>query len=149
MILLVVTREAKGSSGWQPQQPTNGRQATCPIVNGIFFCEITKRLFGIFILRRHRTVFCRRYSSCVVFSIAHLLHVYMCIHSYKCTYICTCTYTLTYIWVRSGNCGCLVTWFCYQLIAKPGIKTATVPWLDPYTYSVAAWQGRVKKSRWS
>ena len=28
-------------------------------------------------------------------------------------------------------CGCLVTWFCYQLIAKPGNKTATVPWPDP------------------
>ena len=26
----------------------------------------------------------------------------------------------------------LVTWFCYQLIAKPGNKTATVPWPDPY-----------------
>ena len=38
------------------------------------------------------------------------------------------------IWVRSWNCGCLVTWFCYQLIAKPGNKTATVPWPDPYTY---------------
>ena len=36
------------------------------------------------------------------------------------------------IWVRSRNCGCLVTWFCYQLIAKPGNKTATVPWPDPY-----------------
>ena len=35
------------------------------------------------------------------------------------------------IWVRSRNCGCLVTWFCYQLIAKPGNKTATVPWPDP------------------
>ena len=23
----------------------------------------------------------------------------------------------TYIWVRSRNCGCLVTWFSYQLIA--------------------------------
>ena len=30
------------------------------------------------------------------------------------------------IWVRSRNCGCLVTWFCYQLIAKPGNNTATV-----------------------
>ena len=28
------------------------------------------------------------------------------------------------IWVRSWNCGCRVTWFCYQLIAKPGNKTA-------------------------
>ena len=37
------------------------------------------------------------------------------------------------IWVRSRNCGCLVTWFCYQLIAKPGNKTAAVPWPDPYS----------------
>ena len=37
-----------------------------------------------------------------------------------------------FIWVSSRNCGCLVTWFCYQLIAKPGNKTATVPWSDPY-----------------
>ena len=37
-----------------------------------------------------------------------------------------------YIWVRSRNCGCLVTWFCYLLIAKPGNKTATVSWPDPY-----------------
>ena len=28
-------------------------------------------------------------------------------------------------------CGCLVTWFCYQLIAKPGNKTATPPWPRP------------------
>ena len=35
------------------------------------------------------------------------------------------------IWVRSWNCGCLVTWFCYQLIAKPGNKTAAVSWPDP------------------
>ena len=26
---------------------------------------------------------------------------------------------------------CLVTWFCYQLIAKPGNKTATVSWPYP------------------
>ena len=39
------------------------------------------------------------------------------------------------IWVRSRNFGCLVTctWFCYQLIAKPGNKTATVLWPNPYT----------------
>ena len=35
------------------------------------------------------------------------------------------------VWVRSPNCDCLVTWFCYQLIAKPGNKTATVSWPDP------------------
>ena len=37
------------------------------------------------------------------------------------------------IWARSRNSGCLVTWFCYQLIAKPGNKTATVSWPNPYT----------------
>ena len=35
------------------------------------------------------------------------------------------------IWFRSQNCGCLITWFCYQLIAKPGNKTATNPSPDP------------------
>ena len=35
-------------------------------------------------------------------------------------------------WVRSRNCGCLVTWFCYQLIAKPGNKPAAVSWPDPH-----------------
>ena len=28
--------------------------------------------------------------------------------------------------------GCLVTWFCYQLKAKPGNKTVPVPSPDPY-----------------
>ena len=32
----------------------------------------------------------------------------------------------------SRNCGCLVTWFCYQLIEKPGNETAAVSWPDPY-----------------
>ena len=36
-------------------------------------------------------------------------------------------YMLNIMWVRSRNCGCLVTWFCYQL-------TATAPWPDPCTY---------------
>ena len=39
---------------------------------------------------------------------------------------------LVYIWVRSRRCGCLVTWFCYQMIAKPGNVTATPSWPDPY-----------------
>ena len=38
----------------------------------------------------------------------------------------------TCIWVMSQNCVCLVTWFCYQLIAKPGNNTATISWSDPY-----------------
>ena len=45
---------------------------------------------------------------------------------------------LEYIWVKSRNCGCLVTWFCYQLIAKPGNKTAAVPWPDPYVYNATS-----------
>ena len=36
------------------------------------------------------------------------------------------------MWVRSQRCGCLVTWFCYQLIAKPGNKTVSPPWPEPY-----------------
>ena len=44
--------------------------------------------------------------------------------------------SINFIWVRSRNCGCLVTWICYQLIAKPGNKTATVPWPDPYHYGI-------------
>ena len=36
------------------------------------------------------------------------------------------------ICVRSRSCGCLVTWFCYWLIAKPGNKTAAVSWPNPY-----------------
>ena len=44
----------------------------------------------------------------------------------------------TTIWVRSRNCGCLVTWFCYQLIAKPGNKTAAVSWPDPYQFMLSS-----------
>ena len=36
---------------------------------------------------------------------------------------CRLQYNLD-IWVRSWNCGCLVTWFCCQLIA--------ISWSDPY-----------------
>ena len=32
-------------------------------------------------------------------------------------------------WIRSRRCGCLVTWFCYQLIAKPEEESRTfVTW---------------------
>ena len=37
-------------------------------------------------------------------------------------------------WVRSRRCICLVTWFCYHLIAKLGNKTASLSWPDPYEY---------------
>ena len=32
----------------------------------------------------------------------------------------------------------IVTWFCYQLIAKPGNKTTAVPWPDPYDNMVGS-----------
>ena len=41
---------------------------------------------------------------------------------------------LIYIWAGLRSCDCLVTWFCYQMITKPGNKTATPPWPDPYIY---------------
>ena len=59
------------------------------------------------------------------------------IYIYMCIYIC--------IWARSRNCGCLVTWFCYQLIEKPGNKTATVPWPNPYVYAYIAFETFVLK----
>ena len=31
-------------------------------------------------------------------------------------------------------CGCLVTWFCYQLIAELGNKVAVPWWSDPWYY---------------
>ena len=34
--------------------------------------------------------------------------------------------------VRWRRCGCLVTWFCYHLIAKPGNKTVASSWPDPF-----------------
>ena len=45
---------------------------------------------------------------------------------------CTVVVFKKYIWVRSRNRGSLVTWFCYQMIAKPGNKIATVSWPEPY-----------------
>ena len=33
---------------------------------------------------------------------------------------------------RPWRCNCLVTWFCSQLIAKPGNKTVTPSWPDHY-----------------
>ena len=47
---------------------------------------------------------------------------YLCLETGVC--IITDNPSQIYLWVRSRNCGCLVTWFCYQLIAKPGNKTA-------------------------
>ena len=37
-------------------------------------------------------------------------------------------------YIRSRRWGCLVTWFCYQMIAKPGNKTAAPSWPDSYVY---------------
>ena len=36
------------------------------------------------------------------------------------------------ICIRSWRLSCLVTWFCYHMIAKPGNKTGTPLWPDQY-----------------
>ena len=36
------------------------------------------------------------------------------------------------IQIRSWRCDCLFTWFCYQMIAKPGNKVAAPLWPGPY-----------------
>ena len=55
---------------------------------------------------------------------------------WNCALVSSYLYSTCIIWVRSWNCGCLVTRFCYQLIAKPGNKTATVSGPDPYKVSI-------------
>ena len=40
-----------------------------------------------------------------------------------------------FLWVRPCMCTCLVTWFCYQMTAKPGHKTGPPLWPDPYIIS--------------
>ena len=55
------------------------------------------------------------------------------------TLCCLMFWLNLFIWLRSRNCGCLVTWFCYHLIAKPGNKTATVLWPDPYHSGLLHW----------
>ena len=47
-------------------------------------------------------------------------------------YIFQVPFKVQSIWVRSRRCGCLATWFCYQLIAKPSNKTAAPSWPDLY-----------------
>ena len=54
----------------------------------------------------------------------------VCIVVHKITF-CYC------IWVRSWRCGCPVTWFCYQLIAKPVKKTAAPSWPDPINHQIS------------
>ena len=45
---------------------------------------------------------------------------------------CGLIYKELMTWVRSRRWACLVTWFCYHLIAKPGKRTGTPLWPDPY-----------------
>ena len=49
-------------------------------------------------------------------------------------------------WVGSQICDCLVTWFCYQLIAKPGNKTAAPLWPDPDT--LHTWSSHCIRMSW-
>ena len=73
----------------------------------------------------------------VTLSVKSKTHVLLCCiecHALlECTkWITTTEFSMFGIWVRSRRCGCLVTWFCYHMIAKPGNKTATPSWPDPY-----------------
>ena len=47
------------------------------------------------------------------------------------------------MWVRSWRCDCLVTWFCYHLIAKPGNKTVAPSWPDPYWLTNMDWKSDI------
>ena len=42
-------------------------------------------------------------------------------------------------WVRSRRCGCLVTWFCCWMIAKPSNKITTALWADPDNMCMCYW----------
>ena len=53
-------------------------------------------------------------------------------------YVLNCTQKGAIIWHRSWRCDCLLTWFCYQLIAKSCKKTATPSWPDPFAF-LARW----------
>ena len=61
---------------------------------------------------------------------SHVLDLYGIIKSMF--WYCTDTTLMYYIWDRSRNYDCLVTWFCYKLIAIPDNKRVTVSWPDPY-----------------
>ena len=52
-------------------------------------------------------------------------------HPKECGWI---NYLNNYKWFNSWSCSCPVTWFCYQLIAKPGNKMAALLWPDPYIW---------------
>ena len=52
------------------------------------------------------------------------------------------------IWVRSWRCGCLFTWFCYQMIAKPGNKIAAPLWPDPYQKVISHNMYFLRNSSW-
>ena len=45
------------------------------------------------------------------------------------------------IWVRPWNFGCFVTGFCYEMIAKPGYKTAATS--SPYPCTILLRGGRI------
>ena len=53
-------------------------------------------------------------------------------------YVLNCTQKGAIIWHRSWRCDCLLTWFCYQLIAKSCNKTATPSWPDPFAFFISS-----------
>ena len=131
---------------------------TCAVNSGVYviclpvwhismMCIWCIRLYGIF--RWRVCVTCLRvwyipavciwYVSCVVCSGG--MYIIMCMYTFTylvhsgdvyAIYLFVLYIQVMFLSVRSRNCGCLVTRFCYQLIAKPGNKTAAVSWPDPY-----------------
>ena len=86
----------------------------------------------IFILKQdpvYRYVILIDVNKSIFMSISSLCQTISCI-------LIFCSVPRCRIWVQPWRCGCLVTWFCYQVIAKPGNKTATPSWPDPYTYKL-------------
>ena len=50
-----------------------------------------------------------------------------------------CGVTAALNWARSRRCACLVTWFCYQMIAKNGNKKAIPLWPGPHAIHPQIW----------
>ena len=96
--------------GHQESNPIMNARVTCHIISLLHYYAFTETLLQQAVWAEPDSWYCFEFSNVVWLWLANIGS----------------------IWVRSRNCGCLVTWFCYQLIAKPGNKTATVSWPGPY-----------------
>ena len=96
-----------------------------------FFCKC----FMLCILQKELPVLAD--CSCIFHTVLFVLFPLSLCHAIQLEYklhVLLLPCWALWIWVRSWNWGCLVTWFCYQMIAKPGNKTASASWPDPHEY---------------